>query len=144
MEGSSHFGLSSREHSFHNFFFGCCCFCCFGWNLIIRSASQLTGETLEEELGPHMGLFCWGWDHQERSGFAQRVYGGGSCRGDIGSLVLRGWSEGPWKGERSVGKLSLGSAFDHEWKEGENALGWVIRALFTLGLCESRTLKTSV
>lgn len=75
---------------------------------------------------------------------AQGVYGGGSCPGDIKSSDLTGWSEGPWKGERSVGKLSLGSAFGHEWKEGEDALGWVIRALFTLVLWESRTLKFSV
>ena len=146
MEGSSHFGLSSREHSFHKFFLLLLLLLLLllFWQKFDHQIGQsVNRRNLRGGIGTSWGYFVEG--ETIRKGLvAQWVYGGGRCLGDIRSLDLTGWSEGPWKGERSVGKLSLGRAFDHEWKEGENALGCVIRALFTLGLCELRTLKFSV
>lgn len=60
--------------------------------------------------------------------------------------TLRDGSEGPWKGERSVGKLSLGSAFGHEWKEGGClGLGDQGSVYFgTLGIEDSKVLCRAI
>lgn len=71
-------------------------------NLIITLASQLTGAVLESECDPRWRSFDE--DETIRKGLvAQRVHGGGGCLGDITSLDVMEQSEGPQKGERSVG-----------------------------------------
>lgn len=71
-------------------------------NLIITLASQLTGEVLESEWDPRWRSFDEG--ETIRKGLvAQSVYGGVVSLGDITSPGLMEQSEGPQKGERSVG-----------------------------------------